>query len=131
EIPAPSFGEGARAEEMRRLFQAAGLRNVRLDKAGNVLADRPGAALHPHVVIAAHLDTVFPAETNVKVRREGSVLHAPGIGDNSRGLALLLAIARSLSQANVQTPGSITFVADVGEEGIGDLHGMKAIFDVT
>ena len=131
EIPAPPFKESARGEEMKRLFQQAGLRNVRGDKAGNVLGDRPGTALHPHVVIAAHLDTVFPEGTNVKVRREGAVLYGPGIGDDSRGLAVLVAIARALNQANVQTPGSITFVADVGEEGLGDLRGIKAIFDDT
>lgn len=131
EIPAPSFKEAARGEEVQRLFQQAGLRNVRGDKAGNVLGDRPGAALHPHVVIAAHLDTVFPEGTNVRVRREGSVLRAPGIGDDSRGLAVLVAIARALNQGNVQTPGSITFVADVGEEGLGDLRGIKTIFDDT
>jgi acetylornithine deacetylase/succinyl-diaminopimelate desuccinylase-like protein len=95
------------------------------------LADRPGAALHPHLVVSAHLDTVFPEGTNVKVRREGAVLYAPGIGDDSRGLSLLVAIARSLNEANVSTPGSITFVADVGEEGLGDLHGIKTIFDDT
>ena len=131
EIPAPPFKEAARGEEMKRLFQQAGLQNVRVDKAGNVLGDRPGRALHPHVVVAAHLDTVFPEGTNVKVRREGAVLYAPGIGDDSRGLAVLVAIARALNQANVQTPGSITFVADVGEEGLGDLRGMRAIFDDT
>jgi tripeptide aminopeptidase len=65
------------------------------------------------------------------VRRDGAVLHGPGIGDDSRGLAVLVAIARALNQANVQTPGSITFVADVGEEGLGDLRGMKALFDET
>jgi len=131
EIPAPPFKEVARGEEMKRLFQQAGLENVRGDKVGNVLGDRPGAALHPHVVIAAHLDTVFPEGTNVKVRREGAVVHAPGIGDDSRGLAVLVAIARALSQANVRTPGSITFVADVGEEGLGDLRGIRTIFDDT
>ncbi len=131
EIPAPPFQEGARGEEMKRLFQQAGLRNVRVDKAGNVLGDRPGAASRPHVVIAAHLDTVFPEGTKLTVRRNGAVLHGPGIGDDSRGLAVLVAIARALNQANVQTPGSITFVADVGEEGLGDLRGMKALFDET
>jgi tripeptide aminopeptidase len=131
EIPSPPFKEMARGEEMKRLFQQAGLRNVRGDKAGNVLADRPGAGLHPHVVVAAHLDTVFPEGTNVKVRRAGSVLYAPGIGDDSRGLAVLIGIARALNQANVRTPGSITFVADVGEEGLGDLRGIRTIFDDT
>ena len=129
EIPAPSFKEAARGAEMRRLFQEAGLQGVRIDRAGNVLGERPGAALHPHVVVAAHLDTVFPEGTNVRVRRSGAVLSAPGIGDDSRGLAVLVAIARALKEANVQTPGSITFVADVGEEGLGDLRGMKALFD--
>jgi acetylornithine deacetylase/succinyl-diaminopimelate desuccinylase-like protein len=131
EIPAPPFREAARGEEMRRLFQQAGLRNVRVDKVGNVLGDRPGGASRPHVVIAAHLDTVFPEGTNVTVRRDGAVLYGPGIGDDSRGLAVLVAVARALNQANVQTPGSITFVADVGEEGLGDLRGVKALFDDT
>src|SRR5687767_1618543 len=131
EIPAPPFNEGARGEEMKRMFQQVGLRNVRIDKAGNVLGDRPGAAPRPHVVIAAHLDTVFPEGTNVTVLRDGAVLHGPGIGDDSRGLAVLVAIARALNQGNVRTPGSITFVADVGEEGLGDLRGMKTLFDET
>src|SRR6266516_1204087 len=95
EIPAPSFKETARGEEVKRLFQQAGLRNVRGDKAGNVLGDRRGMALHPHVVIAAHLDTVFPEGTNVNVRREGAVLYAPGIGDDSRGLAVRVASVRA------------------------------------
>ena len=131
EIPAPPFRESARGEEMRRLFLEAGLRRVRVDRAGNVLGERPGAALHPHVVVAAHLDTVFPEGTNVRVRRRGPELQAPGIGDDSRGLAVLVAVARAMNQADVQTPGSITFVADVGEEGLGDLRGMKALFDDT
>ena len=131
EIPAPPFKEAARGEEMKRLFQQAGLRNVRGDKAGNILGDRPGTALHPHVVVAAHIDTIFPEGTNVKVRREGSVLYGPGIGDDSRGLAVLVAIAHALNQAKVRTLGSITFVADVGEEGLGDLRGIRTIFDDT
>jgi tripeptide aminopeptidase len=131
EIPAPPFKEAARGAEMRRLFEQAGLQRVRTDRAGNVLGDRPGAALHPHVVVAAHLDTVFPEGTNVKVRRNGSVLYAPGIGDDSRGLAVLVAVARAMNAASVQTPGPVTFVADVGEEGLGDLRGVKALFDDT
>jgi len=131
EIPAPSFKEATRGDEVKRLFEQSGLQRVRVDKAGNVLGERPGAAPRPHLVIAAHLDTVFPEGTNVKVRREGSVLHGPGVGDDSRGLAILLAIARALERANVSTPGSVTFVADVGEEGIGNLRGMKTLFDET
>ncbi len=111
------------------MFQQLGLQNVRIDKAGNVLGDRPGAAPQPHFVLAAHLDTVFPEGTDVKVKREGAVLHGPGIGDDCRGLAVLVSIIRSLKQANVQTPGSITFVANVGEEGLGDLRGMKQLFN--
>jgi acetylornithine deacetylase/succinyl-diaminopimelate desuccinylase-like protein len=129
EIPAPSFKETARGEELRKTFEQLGLQNVRVDKAGNVLGDRPGAASRPHLVMAAHLDTVFPEGTNVKVRREGAVLHGPGIGDDCRGLAVLVSIVRSMKEGKVQTPGSITFVADVGEEGLGDLRGMKQLFN--
>ncbi len=131
EIPAPPFKEEARGAELKRTFEQLGLQNVRVDRAGNVLGDYPGASAHPHVVLAAHLDTVFPEGTNVKVRREGSVLHGPGIGDDCRGLAVLVETIRAMKQARVQMPGSITFVADVGEEGLGDLRGMKQLFNET
>jgi tripeptide aminopeptidase len=131
EIPAPSFKETARGEELKRVFQQLGLQNVRVDAAGNVLGSRPGAAAHPHLVMAAHLDTVFPEGTDVRVRREGAVLHGPGIGDDCRGLAVIVSIIRSMKEANVHTPGSITFVANVGEEGLGDLRGMKQLFNET
>lgn len=131
EIPAPPFKEAARGEELKRTFEQLGLQNVRIDKAGNILGDYPGSAPHPHLVMAAHLDTVFPEGTAVEVRRGGAVLHGPGIGDNCRGLAVLVAIARQMKRAGVRTPGSITFVADVGEEGLGDLRGMKQLFNET
>src|SRR5438874_9024715 len=131
EVPAPSFKETARGDVLKQTFQELGLQNVRVDKAGNVLGDRPGAAPRPRFVIAAHLDTVFPEGTDVKVKRDGSLLRGPGIGDDCRGLAVLVSIVRALKQANVQTPGSITFVADVGEEGLGDLRGMKQLFTDT
>jgi acetylornithine deacetylase/succinyl-diaminopimelate desuccinylase-like protein len=131
EVPAPPFKEAARGEVLRREFTQLGLQNVRVDRAGNVLGDRPGTAASPRVVIAAHLDTVFPEETKVKVSREGSILRGPGIGDDCRGLAVLTAIVRSMREAKVQTPGPITFVANVGEEGLGDLRGMKALFGET
>jgi len=131
EIPAPSFKETARGEELKRTFQQLGLQNVRVDKAGNVLGDRPGLAPRPRLVMAAHLDTVFPEGTDVRVKRVGPVLHGPGIGDDCRGLAVIVAIVRALKQASVTTPGSITFVANVGEEGLGDLRGMKALFNET
>lgn len=131
QIAAPPFHEDVRAAEMARLFQQAGLQNVRIDHAGNVLGDRPGAQPHPHLVIAAHLDTVFPPETDVHVTREGNLLKGPGIGDDCRGLASLLAIIQAMSDARLQTQGSLTFVADVGEEGLGDLRGMKELFGTT
>jgi tripeptide aminopeptidase len=131
EIPAPPFLEAARGEELKKAFQQLGLQAVRVDKAGNVLGDRPGAAPRPRVVVAAQLDTVFPEGTDVHVRREGGVLRGPGIGDNCRGLAVLIGTIRALKQASVTTPGSITFVANVGEEGLGDLRGMKQLFNDT
>jgi acetylornithine deacetylase/succinyl-diaminopimelate desuccinylase-like protein len=131
EIPAPSFKEEVRGKELQRVFAQLGLQNVRVDKVGNVLGAYPGAAAHPHLVIAAHLDTVFPEGTDVKVKREGSVLRGPGIGDDCRGLAVLVAIAREMKKANVQTAGTVTFVANVGEEGLGDLRGVKELFNTT
>src|SRR5688572_22686283 len=88
EIPAPPFKEQKRGEAYRDLFKSLGLRNVRIDAVGNVLGERPGKAEKPHLVFTAHLDTVFPEETNVKVTREGSVMKGPGIGDDCRGLAV-------------------------------------------
>ncbi len=128
EIPAPPFQEAVRGQELKRLFQELGLRDVRVDGAGNVIGVRPGRAARPNVVLAAHLDTVFPEGTNVKVTREGNVMKAPGIGDDCRGLAVMLAVIRALNEGHVETPGTITFVADVGEEGLGDLRGMKSLF---
>jgi acetylornithine deacetylase/succinyl-diaminopimelate desuccinylase-like protein len=130
-IPAPPFKEETRGKELQRVFQQLGLQNVRVDKVGNVLGTYPGKAAHPHLVIAAHLDTVFPDGTDVAVKREGAILRGPGIGDDCRGLAVLVAIAREMKKANVQTDGTVTFVADVGEEGLGDLRGMKALFGET
>jgi acetylornithine deacetylase/succinyl-diaminopimelate desuccinylase-like protein len=131
EIPAPPFQESARGQAMKSAFELLGLLNVRLDKAGNVIGDRPGLAPRPHLVVSAHLDTVFPEGTDVRVRRNGAVLTGPGVGDNCRGLAVLLAVARALRRANVPTDGPVTFVADVGEEGLGDLRGMKQLFGDT
>jgi len=131
EIPAPEFKEEVRGKELQRVFTQLGLQNVRVDKVGNVLGDYPGAAAHPHLVLAAHLDTVFPEGTDVKVKREGNILKAPGIGDDCRGLGVMVAIVREMKKANVKTPGSITFVANVGEEGLGDLRGVKELFNTT
>src|SRR5688572_25720751 len=131
EVPAPPFGERARALAVRDMLQAAGLKNVRLDREGNVVGERPGRLPRPNVVLAAHLDTVFPEGTDVKVTRNGAVLRGPGIGDNCRGLAVLAAVAGALDEAGVETDGSLTFVATVGEEGLGDLRGVKALVAET
>jgi tripeptide aminopeptidase len=129
EIPSPPFGEEKRGLELKSIFTKLGLQNVRIDATGNVLGERPGQGPKPHLVMAAHLDTVFPAETNVKVTREGSWLKGPGIGDDCRGLAVLIGVIRALNEAGVVTRGTITFVANVGEEGLGDLRGTKALFN--
>lgn len=128
EIPAPPFAEERRAAEMKRRFESLGLRNVRLDSIGNVIAERPGTGGGPTIVFSAHLDTVFPESTDVRVRREGTMFRGPGIGDDCRGLAVILAVARAMGEANVQTRGTILFVANVGEEGQGNLRGVKYLF---
>jgi tripeptide aminopeptidase len=131
EIPSPPFAEAARGEAVRQAFEALGLQHVRVDEVGNVIGDRPGAAERPRFVFAAHLDTVFPEGTDVRVKRQGTRLSGPGIGDDCRGLAVMLGVIRALNDARIETPGTITFVADVGEEGLGDLRGMKNLFDVV
>ena len=128
EIPAPPFKEEARGRELARLFNQLGLQDVRTDKVGNVIGVRPGKTPHPNLVFAAHLDTVFPEGTSVKVTRDGDEMKGPGIGDDCRGLAVMLGVIRALNEGRVETRGTITFVADVGEEGLGDLRGMKSLF---
>src|SRR5688500_18263366 len=128
EIPAPPFKETARAQAYGGAFRAAGLKNVRIDAAGNVVGERPGRSVRPHLLLSAHLDTVFPEGTNVTVTRAGSIVRGPGIADNCRGLAVLLAVARALDTAGLDTTGTITFVGTVGEEGLGDLRGVRALF---
>src|SRR5215469_15261345 len=101
EIPAPPFHEEIRAKELERLFKAAGLQDVRIDKAGNVIGVRPGATPHPNLLLEAHLDTVFPEGTNVRVTRDGTVLKGPGIGDDCRGLETMLGVIRALHEAHL------------------------------
>lgn len=129
EIPAPPFKEAERAKTYAAMFKALGLKDVNIDAEGNVLGLRPGSdPKAPLVVMAAHLDTVFPAGTPVQVRREGTKLHAPGVGDDTRGLSTLLAWIRALDAAHITTRHSILFVGDVGEEGAGDLRGVRYLF---
>jgi acetylornithine deacetylase/succinyl-diaminopimelate desuccinylase-like protein len=128
EIPAPPFKETARGDAYLRMLTAAGLSDVERDPEGNVMGVRRGTGGGPLVAIAAHLDTVFPEGTDVRVTRQGTRLSAPGIGDNSRSLAVLLAMIRAMNTAGVQTTADILFVGDVGEEGNGDLRGVKYLF---
>lgn len=129
EIPSPPFGEVARSEAYRERFADLGLANVRIDGEGNVLGEIGSGA--PLVVLSAHLDTVFPASTDVTVRREGSLLIGPGIGDDCRGLAVVLAVARALQRFEIEPAGTLVFVGTVGEEGPGDLRGVKRLFSET
>jgi tripeptide aminopeptidase len=128
EIPAPPFGERARGAWFRDRLQELGLHNIRVDAEGNVIGERPGSPGGPVVVLSGHLDTVFPEGTDVTVRPEGSVLHGPGIGDDCRGLAVVLAVARALRENPVPTTGTILFVGTVGEEGKGNLRGVRHLF---
>ena len=128
EIPAPSFQEEKRAEAVKEILSSEGF-SVFTDKVGNVIAELRGAQDKEVVLLAAHLDTVFPAGTEIKVTRDGDRLLAPGISDNGTGLAALLAVARALHVAKIKPQRTILFAANVGEEGEGNLRGMRALID--
>jgi acetylornithine deacetylase/succinyl-diaminopimelate desuccinylase-like protein len=128
EIPAPEFKEARRGEALKKLFEANGLR-VRVDKIGNVIGERPGASAKEIILLVAHLDTVFPNGTNVTVKHNASRLEAPGIADNGAGLAALVAVSRALSEGRVRTTKTLVFAGDVGEEGEGNLRGIRALVD--
>jgi acetylornithine deacetylase/succinyl-diaminopimelate desuccinylase-like protein len=130
EIPAAPFKEAARAAAYRDMLKAAGLTDVEIDAEGNAMGLRRGTgpANGPLVVIAAHLDTVFPETTDVKVKRQGTRLMAPGIGDDSRSLAVLLGYVRAMNEASIRHACDILFVGNVGEEGPGDLRGVRYLF---
>ncbi|MFB4160988.1 M20/M25/M40 family metallo-hydrolase [Geomicrobium sp. JSM 1781026] len=129
EIPAPPFKEKLRASYMIQAFENYGLEDVEQDVEGNVTGLYRGSSDHPLLVVSAHMDTVFSEGTDTTVRRDKERLYAPGIFDDTRGLAEMLSIIRALQKSQVQTDGSILFVATVGEEGIGNLRGVKALFD--
>ena len=131
QIEAPPFKERRRAEDFAARFRALGYANARLDSIGNVIVERPGDPGEPVLVLSAHLDTVFPEGTDVTVRQSGDTLRGPGIGDDCRGLAVLLAIGRSLNETSVRTRGTIIFVGTVGEEGAGNLRGVRHLLDVS
>jgi len=128
QIPAPPFKEQARAKAFAEMLRERGL-DPKIDAEGNVLALRKGTASGPVVVVAAHLDTVFPEGTDVTVKRDGTRLSAPGVGDDSTGLATLLALVDAMKAGRVETRSDILFVGDVGEEGLGDLRGVRYLFE--
>ena len=128
EIEAPPFQEEKRAAQFLEMLETLGVDTAWIDSVGNVIALRKGTVGKRTVVLDAHLDTVFPEGTDVKVKVQGDTLLAPGIGDDTRGLAMVLAILRAMNEANVQTRADILFIGSVGEEGLGDLRGVKYLF---
>ena len=128
EIPSPPFAEAKRAAAYLEMLRAHGLEEVEQDAIGNVMGRRRGTGNGRTVVVAAHLDTVFPAGTDVRVRREGTKLFAPGVGDDTRSLAVNLAFLRAMDAAGIRTRSDILFLGDVGEEGLGDLRGVRHFF---
>jgi tripeptide aminopeptidase len=129
-IPAPPWGEAARAGWLRARFEELGLAEVHQDELGNVFGIRPGTdSGAPHFALSAHLDTVFPAGTAITVSRDGGKLYGPGISDNASGITALLAIASALRATNIANSTPILFIGNVGEEGEGNLRGMRHIFE--
>jgi acetylornithine deacetylase/succinyl-diaminopimelate desuccinylase-like protein len=128
EIPAPPFSEEKRAAAYLEMLRAHGLEEVEQDAVGNVMGLRRGFGNGDILVVAAHLDTVFPAGTDVRVRREGTKLFAPGVSDDTWSLAVNLAFIRALDAAGIRTRHDLLFVGDVGEEGLGDLRGVRHLF---
>ena len=127
-IPASPFGEQERAEYLSRKFSELGLTEVEIDEEGNCLGLLRGSSQSPLVVVSAHLDTVFSKETNFNVVRRENKLYAPGIADDGCGLAALVAIAQAVQAERIPIEGSILFVATVGEEGEGNLRGVRHLF---
>ena len=129
QIPAPTFEEQERAAFVRQAFEAEGLQEISQDELGNVYARLPGKTPGPFLVVSAHTDTVFPIETDLTIRKKGKLVYGPGIGDNSAGVAGLFGLIWMLRQEKIELPGDIWLVANVGEEGLGDLVGMKKVVD--
>jgi acetylornithine deacetylase/succinyl-diaminopimelate desuccinylase-like protein len=129
QIPAPTFQESERAEFVCGLFHQEGLGGVEIDPAGNVLACLPGAGSARPLIVSAHLDTVFPSGTDLTLRREPGRLYGPGVGDNSLGVAGLFGLVWSLRAAGTVLPGDVWLAANVCEEGLGDLRGIRAVVD--
>lgn len=132
QIPAPTFEEAQRAEFVREKFVEVGLSDVMVDNVGNVYGKwkvGSGKWKNKPLIVSAHLDTVFPKETNLESKRDGELVFGPGLGDNSLGVAALFGLIWALQERNIALGGDVWFVANVGEEGLGDLRGMKAVVD--
>ena len=127
QIPAPTFQEQKRAEFVQALFIAEQLDDVCIDETGNVFARLRGGGKEKPLIVSAHLDTVFPMETELRVTRGSELIHGPGLGDNSLGVASLFGLVWSVRERNIQLRGDVWLVANVCEEGLGDLRGMKAV----
>jgi len=129
EIASPPYKEKVRAEYYLKRMQELGFKDASIDSEGNVIALRKGTGGgHPKLAVAAHLDTVFPEGTDVTVKEKDGTVVAPGIGDDARGLVALLSIMKAMNANGISTVGDIMFVGDVGEEELGNLRGMKALF---
>ena len=129
EIEAPPFKETKRALKYKEMLEEAGADRVWIDEVGNVLALKKGTKGGRTVALDAHLDTVFPEGTDVKVKYKGDTMYAPGIGDDTRGLVVVLTTLRALNKAEIQTEADLLFVGTVGEEGLGDLRGVRHLFE--
>ena len=129
EIPAPLLMEGEKAVAYKKMLEEAGADSTWIDPEGNVIALREGTKGDRTIVLDAHLDTVFPEGTDVTVKHKGDTLYAPGIGDDTRGLAMVVAVLQAMEETNIQTDAHILFIGTVGEEGLGDLRGVKYLFN--
>jgi tripeptide aminopeptidase len=126
-VPAPPFGEAQRGEWLAERFNELGLANVQIDEAGNVFGERPGYGRR-FISVSAHIDTVFPATTPLNIRQQGSRLFGPGVSDNGAGIAAMLAVASVLGSSQIAHTMPFVFIGNVGEEGEGDLRGMRHVF---
>ncbi len=131
EIPAPPYKEMVRAKKYAEMLKAAGADSVWIDNVGNVIAKRKGKSGKKTVVLEAHLDTVFLEGTDVKIKHKGDTLYAPGISDDTRALAVVLSVLKTVEKTNIETDADVLFVGAVGEEGQGDLRGVKNLFSTN
>ncbi|OWZ84334.1 M20/M25/M40 family metallo-hydrolase [Natranaerobius trueperi] len=129
EVPAPTFNEEKRSQFYYELFLELGMDEVKIDKIGNVIGVIKGTEGSPKTITMAHIDTVFPEDTDLKVKEKDNILYAPGLSDNSRSLAAQLSVIRAIKESGIKLKGDIIFTANVCEEGLGDLQGAKALFN--